>query len=77
MTVVMPDDHYETSLPTKEVDGVLVRIPDGFPNEAQCPDCDSWYPWFEQEFCCPGCGWIPPAKRWMPHTVGEGGVSSP
>lgn len=62
------------TMDTKRVDGVLVRIPDDYPNEANCPDCDSWYPWFEQEFCCPGCGWIPPSKRdRKPIEAGHGG----
>lgn len=57
-------DQDRFSMPRKIVDGVTVRVPDGYPNEAQCPDCGSWYPWFDQEFSCPGCGWVPPAKRW-------------
>jgi len=61
-----PDTSGVVAFDRKTVDGVTVRIPDGYPNEANCPDCDSWYPWFEQEFCCPGCGWIPPAKRAVP-----------
>lgn len=61
-----PDESGSVIPETKEVDGVLVRMPEGYPEEAKCPDCGHWYPWFDQEFCCFGCGWVPPAKRWSP-----------